>query len=140
MREQPKKRPTSITVVAWFLIVIGVLSLISSTIAFMSQNPMVEEMMSKNPIPIPMQHLLSFAGLTVSIVSGIWILKGQNWARFLYFFWSVITITIGIFTAPNIMMMIPGLVIFAVLAFILFLSKASDYFDGVEDVSDSESA
>ncbi|MFC1551584.1 hypothetical protein ACFL6P_03355 [Candidatus Latescibacterota bacterium] len=139
MREQPKKRPTSITVVAWFLIVIGAISLIPTTITLMSQNPMIEEMMSKSPIPIPIQHVLSYAGLIVSIVSGIAILQGENWGRFLYFIWSVITIVIGIFTSPNILFMIPGLVIFAVLAFILFLSKASDYFDVMEEISETES-
>ncbi|MFC1490080.1 hypothetical protein ACFL6K_02595 [Candidatus Latescibacterota bacterium] len=139
MKEPLKKRPTSITVVAWFMIVTGIISLISATIAFLSQNQLVIEMMSKSPIPIPIQHLLSYVGSFVSIVSGFAILNRENWGRFLYFIWSVVTIVISYFSSPSAIYMIPGLVIFVIFTFILFLSKASDYFDVIEDLRDTES-
>ena len=77
-----KKQPTSITVIAWILIVIGVISLIATTIGL--NNPMVKEVMSRSSIPIPAQYIMNYVGLLITLISGIAMLKGKNWARLLY--------------------------------------------------------
>ena len=124
-----KERPTSVTVIAWFLIVMGVISIISSIISLFNPNPMVEEIMSRNPLPVPIQQLLSYVGIAVSIVSGMYMLDGANWARFLYVIWSVIGILISIITLPNLIFIIPGLVLLVIITFYLFRPKANDYFN-----------
>ena len=124
-----KERPTSVTVIAWFLIVMGVISIISSIISLFNPNPMVEEIMSRSPLPVPIQQLLSYAGIAVSIVSGMYMLDGVNWARFLYVIWSVIGILISIITLPNLIFIIPGLVLLIIIIFYLFRPKANDYFN-----------
>ncbi len=48
-----KKRPTSVTVIAWILIVTGGVSLVATTAAI--NNPVTLELMSKSPLPIPVQ-------------------------------------------------------------------------------------
>jgi len=50
-----KTRPVSVTVIAWILIAIGGLSIITSTA--MINNPQTRELMSKNPLPIPVQYV-----------------------------------------------------------------------------------
>lgn len=121
-----KKRPTSLTVIAWILIVMGGVSIISTTV--MVNNTMALDLMSKSPIPIPIQFAMSYIGLVVMIVSGIAILKGQNWARFLYVIWSAIGFVIGIATSPIKAAMIPSLVVFLVVVFFLFRQKATAFF------------
>lgn len=121
-----KTRPTSITVISWFLIVIGGISLILTTV--MINNPEALALMEKNPIPIPLQYVMSYAGLLVMVISGIAMLKGKNWARLLYVIWSVVGFAIGIATSPMKAAMIPGLIVFLVVAFFLFRPKASAFF------------
>lgn len=125
------KRPTSITVTSWILIVMGGISLISTTA--MINNSEVQEIMAKNPLPIPIQYLMSYAGLLVMIISGIAMLKGKNWARLLYIIWSLVGFSIGILTSPMKAAMIPGLVVFGVIVFFLFRPKASAFFVPQED-------
>lgn len=121
-----KKRPTSISVIAWILIVIGVISLITTTAMF--NNPMARDIMAKSPLPIPVQYAMGYIGLLVMIVSGIAMLKGQNWARFLYVTWSLIGFVIGIATSPMKAAMIPGLMVFVIITFFLFRPKANEHF------------
>jgi len=124
------KRPTSISVIAWYLIVISAISLVAIPMSL--NNPMARELMAQNPIPVPLQFVMMFVGLLITIVSGIALLKGQNWARFLYVGWSAIGTVIGILTSPMKAAMIPGLVIFAVITFFLFRPKANEYFSAKE--------
>ena len=120
------KRPTSITVISWILIVTGGISLITTTA--MINNPAVQDMMAKNPIPIPVQYAMSYVGLLVTILSAVAMLKGANWARYLYVIWNVVGGGIGFATSPMKAAMIPSLVVFLVIAFFLFRPKATAFF------------
>ncbi len=132
-----KERPTSITVIAWILIVMGVIALIASSISL--NNPMTKDIMGRSPIPIPVQYVMMYAGLLVQLVSGIAMLKGQNWARFLYVIWSIIGLVVGFATSPMKTAIIPSVVIFLIIAFFLFRPAANEYFSGAEVKSDAES-
>jgi len=132
-----KKRPTSVTVISWILIIMGGISLITSTISL--NNPMAKELMSRSPMPISIQHLMLYMGLLIMIGCGIAMLKGQNWARLLYVIWSIVGFVIGIATSPIKAAMIPGIIIFLIAAFFLFRPKANAYFAGTEVPSDAES-
>ena len=128
------KRPTSVSVIAWILIVTAGISLLTSTVSL--NNPMARELMAKSLLPVPLQFVMLYVGLLITIVSGIAMLKGQNWARFLYVGWSAIGFVIGILTSPMKAAMIPGLVVFAVLTFFLFRPKPNEYFS-TKDTADS---
>jgi hypothetical protein len=128
------KRPTSVSVIAWILIVMSGISLLTSTVSL--NNPMARELMAKSLLPVPLQFVMLYVGLLITIVSGIAMLKGQNWARFLYVGWSAIGFVIGILTSPMKAAMIPGLVVFAVLTFFLFRPKPNEYFS-TKDTADS---
>lgn len=133
-----KERPTSITVIAWILIVMAGLSLITS--AFYMNNPRARELMGRSPIPIPVQYLMTYVGLLVTLICGIAMLKGQNWARILYVIWYIIGFVVGIATSPMKVAMIPGSVVFVVIAFFLFRPIANEYFTASEVENDTESS
>lgn len=120
------KRPTSISVISWILIVTGGISLITTTA--MINNPDVQDMMAKTPIPIPVQYAMSYVGLLVTILSAVAMLKGANWARYLYVIWNLVGFVIGMATSPMKAAMIPSLVVFLVIAFFLFRPKATAFF------------
>jgi hypothetical protein len=120
------ERPTSISVISWILIVTSGISLITTTA--MINNPVVQDLMAKSPIPIPVQYAMSYIGLLVMIGSGIAMLKGANWARYLYVIWNLVGFVVGIATSPMKAAMIPSLVVFLVIAFFLFRPKATAFF------------
>lgn len=130
-----KKRPTSVTIIAWILIVLGALSVVTTTV--MTNNPTAVALMSKSPLPVSVQYGISYFGSLVMVVSGIAMLKGQNWARWLYIGWSVIGFIIGVATSPAKIAMIPGFVVFLIIAFFLFRPRANDYFAKVEAVANA---
>jgi hypothetical protein len=120
------KRPTSISVIGWYLILIPVISLIASTLSI--GDPKVKALMERNPIPFEVQVAILYLGLSITILSGIGMLNGQNWARLLYVGWSAFGSAVGIATSPMKSAMIPGLVVFAVATFFLFRPEANAYF------------
>ena len=126
-----KKRPTSISVIAWIVIVLGGISLITTTI--MIDNPMVIDLMSKSLLPVPIQYVISYVGILIMIVSGVAMLKGKNWARLLYIIWNLISFVIGIITSPMKAAMIPSFVVFLVAAFFLFRPKANEFFKPIKE-------
>lgn len=133
-----KNRPTSVTVIAWILIAMGAISATATTITALLHNPMAREIMNKSPIPIPVQYAMSYAGLLIAIGSGIAMLKGCNWARFLYVFWGIFGFAVGIATSPMKIAMLPGLVVFAVIVFFLFRPKANAYFSPPKEADNAQ--
>ena len=131
-----KERPTSITVIAWILIVMGGISILSTTMYL--NNPIAKEIMEKSPIPANVQYVMMYVGLIITIVSGIAMLKGHNWARFLYVIWSIVGFVIGIATSPMKTTIIPGLIFFLVIAFFLFRPIANNYFAVEKEQNDAE--
>ena len=120
------KRPKSVTVIAWFLIVTGVLSVFISLSSL--NNPVVKEVMSKSPLPVSLQYAMMFIGLAITVINGIGMLKGQGWARLLYVVWGVFGSLVGLVTSPTKIAMIPGIVIFAIIIFFLYRPVSSQYF------------
>ncbi len=120
------KRPTSVTVISWILIVMGGISLITTTA--MLNNPMVRSMMRHSIVPLNIQYVMCYLGLLITIVCGAVMLKGGNWARFLYVAWSLIGFVFALITSPVKIAMIPGFVIFLIISFFLFRPKANEFF------------
>jgi hypothetical protein len=70
------KRPLSVSIIAWLLIVFAVLSAV--TIPFTLMNPMAQELMAKCMVSVPVQYFMMFAGLLISIVTGVFMLKRRE--------------------------------------------------------------
>jgi hypothetical protein len=137
-----RTRPTSITVIAWILILMGGISLVTTTLMIdtVTTNPAVRELLSKSPIPVPVQYAMTYVALLVTLASGVAVLKGQNWGRWLYVVGTALGFLIGIMTSPLKSAMIPGFVVFVVVAFFLFRPKANKYFSDQESAHDTQSA
>ncbi|MDA8519882.1 hypothetical protein [Acidovorax sp. NCPPB 4044] len=121
-------RPRSVTVAAWFLLISAALALAMSVASH--GNPETAALMEQSllPVPVPVQYVLSYGGLGLQIVCALAILKGLAWGRLLYAVWGSIGLSIGLFTSPVKLALIPGAVIFAIIVFLLFRSAANIYF------------
>ena len=121
-------RPTSVTVIAWIIIVTSAISLVSTL--FLINNPTAQELMAKSPLPPSVQYAMIFVGLLVAVVCGFLMLKRANWARLLYVGWGVLNLIISFFTTPGKLMMLPAMIFLAVVVFFLFRPKANAFFSG----------
>lgn len=120
------KRPASVTFISWFFIVTGAFSLLTSFTSM--NNPLVLELMAKSPLPVPAQFVMMYVGLAISITSGIFMLRGANWARFLYIIWGAIGLLIGLATSPAKLMLIPGIIVYGIIVFFLLRPNADAFF------------
>jgi hypothetical protein len=108
------------------------LSLITSILTL--NDPKTSEIMRRwISIPLSIQYILMFIGITVQLISGVGILKGMNWARFLYVIFSIVGFVIGIFISPFKIFIVTSIVVFIIVVFYLFRPSANDYFAGRED-------
>ena len=76
---------------------------------------------------------LARSGALVTSGSGVMMLYRQNWARLLYVGWCILGIIIELTTSPIKIMLLPGIVVFAIIAFFLFRPAANAYFSGVDN-------
>lgn len=129
------KRPTSVSVIAWFLIVTSLISLAVSYKGL--DNPIAQELMAKNLLPISIQYVMLFAGLVISLASGVAMLKGLNWGRTVYVVWSMIGFVITLATSPIKIAVVPGALIFAIIVFFLYRPKSTAYFVPKEAANDA---
>jgi MFS family permease len=126
-KKEMNKRPTSITVIAWILIILGGFSLIPATTS------LIKELMGPSLISPPIEYALIYLGVLSYLVSGIAILKAQNWARFLFIVWQVFYYTIRMSRNPFAIGIVPSVFIFLIVPiFFLFRPRANDYFAGRE--------
>lgn len=121
-------RPTSLTIIGWLLIVMGIFGLISQLT--MQDNPAVQQVIAESPLPASVHMILGIIGAIVGVVSGYGVLKGMNWSRFLYVGWSAVGLVIGLLTTPFTSIMVLSLVFVGVFAFFLFRPAANDWFNG----------
>ena len=121
-------RPTSLTIIGWLLIAMGIFGLISQLT--MQDNPAVQQVLAESPLPASVHMILGIIGAIVGVVSGYGVLKGMNWSRFLYVGWSAVGLVIGLLTTPFTSIMVLSLVFVGVFAFFLFRPAANDWFNG----------
>jgi hypothetical protein len=124
------ERPKSITIICWILIAMAGILFAANIFAF--NNPAAQEIMSKNPIPISIQYVMLFFGLFITIVCGIAMLKGMNWARLLYIGLGIIGVIIDLVASPTKGMAILEIIIFSIFVFFLLRPKANEYFKSTE--------
>lgn len=121
------KRPTSVSIIAWFLIVTTALSVIFGVYGM--NDPIAQALMAKSPLSIPLQYGMMFVGLIITLAAGGAMLKGLKWGRSLYLGWGVIGTIIGVLTSPVKTMLIPGVLVLAIFGFFLYRPKANAFFN-----------
>ncbi len=128
-----QERPASISIISGWLILTAVLSLLMNLAH--RTDPRVVEVMSRNPIPVQIQIAWVYTGVAVSFISGIALIMRQNWARFLYVFWSGMSLAVSFITSPVKAASLPGAVILTIIVFFLFHPGVKTYFRAGGDVS-----
>lgn len=124
------KRPLSISIIAWILIVLSGLSVFSTVYMMASNNPTMKSAMELSKLPVPVQYASMIIGIIIGISCGIGMLKGLNWSRMIYAVWAIFSMILGLVTSPMKVSMIPSLIIFAVILFFLFRPAATEWFTG----------
>ena len=119
-------RPTSVTVIAWCILVSCVLGLAQGIWTMF--DPLSQEMMKTVRAPVQVQYAMMFAGFIVSALCGIMLLRGRGWARSLWVAWTGVGMVFGLVISPMPVAIIPGAILFLVAAFFLYRPVASAYF------------
>src|SRR5262245_40052626 len=110
-----KERPQIVTVIAWILIFKGALFCLGRL--SLIGNPFLHEAMQKARLPIAMQYFESFLGYAVAIVAGVYLLRGENWGRWLYIYWTGLSFVLSLMNdgfqiTPFVFLLVNGVIIF----------------------------
>ncbi|RYG71068.1 hypothetical protein EON80_05915 [bacterium] len=121
-----EKRPLSVSVIAWILLVTSLLSLAAAV--FSLNEPGTRALMARTPLPIPLQHALTFGGLALDIVAALFMLRGANWARLLYIVGGGLCVLLTFAVSPVKALVFPAIIMVAVFVFFLTRPRVSAYF------------
>lgn len=121
-------RPTSLTVISWLLVSTGIFVAILQVGIMSCRDPHVAVAVSNSPIPVDIQCGFSLLGSLVTVISGLGMLKGKNWARLLYLIWTGFSQIIILVASPDKLNAVPGALLFALIALFLLLPNTVAYF------------
>jgi hypothetical protein len=122
-------RPTSVTVIAWIIIISALFSLYGITT--MTRNPIAAQMLAQSPLPLSVHVGFAVVGSAVTLVAGYGVLKGYPWSRWLYIGWGVLSLVFSLITVPVISVIVVTLLFLIVMAFFLFRPAANNWFNRV---------
>ncbi len=121
-----QKRPLSLTIIGWFLILGGLFAAYSALT--LGSNEVAMQMVADSGMSMRFQQALAVIGAVVGLVSAYGIFKGLPWSRVLYVGWSIVGLVIGLATSPFKGMMLLSVLILAVIAYFLFRPAADAWF------------
>jgi len=126
--ETAQKRPISLTIIAWFLIVVAVLGLLAQAAAFlMSSNPAMAKAIAQMHEPMALQGTQVVLAV-INLIVAYGIFKGQPWARVLYVVGAIVGLAAGFMMSPQKLGVVLGLIILIVISIFLYSEKANDWF------------
>lgn len=126
-----KIRPKSITIISFFLIIINLIAITSTALSY--DNPEVIKVMELSNMPLTLQYIFMVLGHLITLLSAVLMLKAKKRGRTMYVGWSIISLIVGLLTAPAKALMIPSLVFFLIVTFFLFRRKASEFFSNGQE-------
>lgn len=120
------KRPVSVAISCWFLILVSLVSLVS---AYLGRNdPAMLAWMADSPIPVAVQLAFLFGNLGITLLTAVAMLQGYHGARTVYVVWSVIDTAVALATVPDRMAVLPGTLMFVVICAFLYSPKSNAWF------------
>ena len=108
------KRPLAVTIIAWVYVASGVIGLAYHATEFKIERPFENDAAWVCSVRL------------LAIVAGAFLLRGQNWARWLAVVWMAWHVGLSLFHPLS--ELIVHTLLFAVIAFFLFRPRASAYF------------
>ncbi|WP_219114346.1 hypothetical protein [Janthinobacterium sp. UMAB-56] len=129
------KRPISLAISCWFLIISTLSSLVS---AYLGRNDAAMLAgMAHGAIPAELQYAILLAGLGITLAAAVAMLRRQPGARTAYLVWGVIDIVLSLATVPLKMNVLPGALTFAVICAFLFSPKSNAWFSPRKAANDA---
>jgi hypothetical protein len=120
------KRPLSLTIIAWVLIVFSLFGLFG--IITMGSNPVAVKMLEQMHVSLLFEQVWGVLGVIINLICAYGILKGFPWSRVLYVVWGVIGLVVAFFISPMKSAIVVSLVFLIVIAAFLFTNAANDWF------------
>ena len=111
-----RKRPRSITIIGWLFVGAGTIGLAYHATEFKAQRPVKYDL-----ILVCIVRLLA-------ILSGVFLLRGSNWARWLLLVWLAYHVILSAF--HSLFELAMHSLLLSVIAYFLFRPEASAYFRG----------
>jgi hypothetical protein len=119
------KRPLSLTIIAWVLIVISVFAVLS--LILIAAKPELMQA-SQQPLPSPMEQAWTALGVIITLIVAYGIFKGLPWSRVLYVAWGIIGAVVSFYTSPKPLAPMIALVVFIAISAFLFTNRANEWF------------
>jgi hypothetical protein len=119
-----KKRPHAITVICWIFIVFGSIALLAGVLPNVNITPAQRVAELKG-------HWFVHLARMVMILSGVFMLYGFNWARWLLVAWLTFHVIIGALHSP--LRFGVHVLLLVIVVYFLFSPAATGYFRGPED-------
>lgn len=120
------KRPLSLTIIAWVLIVLTLFGLFG--VFTMNSNEVAMRMLQQMHISLALEQAWGVVGALVNLACAYGILKGQPWSRVLYVVWGIIGLVVSFYISPIKSAVVLGLVFLVVISIFLFTEKANEWF------------
>jgi hypothetical protein len=120
------KRPVSLTVIAWVLIVFSLFGLFG--VITMGSNPVATKMLEQMHVSLLFEQVWGVIGCIINLICAYGILKGLPWSRVLYVVWGVIGLVVGFYISPMKAAVVISLIFLIVIAAFLFTNTANDWF------------
>jgi ABC-type uncharacterized transport system permease subunit len=121
-----EKRPLSLTIIAWVLIVLSAIALVG--VFTMGSNPVMMKAMEQMHISLAFEQAWTVVGVIINLIVAYGIFKGQPWSRVLYVVWGIIGLVAGFFISPMKAALVLSLIILVVISLFLFGEKGNDWF------------
>jgi hypothetical protein len=125
------KRPLSITVISWIFIAFGGMALLIRLI------PPADSSAANRIAEHPFEFWLTPVIQALALISGVFMLYGFNWARWLLVVWAGYHITLSALHS-SLELLVHSL-LFAVILYFVFRSQSSAYFRGARAATDAVS-
>jgi hypothetical protein len=119
------KRPRPITVISWIFIAFGSIALLTGLLPNVNTTAAQRLAELKGPWFV---HGIVHVSRMVMVLSGVFMLYGFNWARWLLVAWLAFHVIISVLHSP--FQLLVHSLLFAVVVFFLFRPPASAYFRG----------
>lgn len=121
-------RPISISIIAWLMIILAISCLVFESIyAVTGTKEFIFDSISNEPRLTPMQFAISYVPIAVYIISGVAMLKNQDWGRYFYIITSSALIIFVVNYSLN-MIDIIYIILVSSLSIFLYLPAVNQYF------------
>lgn len=121
-----EKRPLSLTIIGWLLIVFTLLGLYG--VFTMGSNPAATKMLAQMHVSLLFEQVWGVIGAVINLACAYGILKGLPWSRVLYVVFGIISLVVSFYISPMKAAIVLGLVLLVVIAAFLWTNNANDWF------------